>query len=81
VTLLRDLPLILREATTAERRALLVQCIDQVILDRRSVHRIYAKPLIAPALIAANERLSDADWHRMCAEWAGWGSSTNIRIA
>jgi hypothetical protein len=56
---------------------ILAQCIDRVHLDKRTVVAIYAKPLIAPALIAANERLSDADWRRMCAEWAGWASNPN----
>jgi hypothetical protein len=77
LTLLHDLPTLLREAPAPERRAILAQCIERVTLERRTVVAIHAKPLIAPALIAANERLSDADWRRMCAEWAGWASNPN----
>ena len=69
--LLNDVPALLAEAPLRQRRAVVVQCIEQVYLKRRDVVLIRPVGILAPFLEAANTRLTDEEWRTRCVEWAG----------
>ena len=69
-SLLSDLPAIIKEATTEERRAILVQLVDQVYLRHDALFAIRPTLRAWPLLQAVYEQsLQVVDW------WAGWGSN------
>ena len=69
-TLLGDLPELLKEATTEERRAILVQLVDQVYLRHDALLAIRPTLRAWPVMRAVYERsLQIVGW------WAGWGSN------
>ena len=69
-TVLDDLPGLLKEATTEERRAVLVQLVDQVYLKHDAVLGIRPTLRAWPLMHAVYTHfLQSVDW------WAGWGSN------
>jgi hypothetical protein len=79
VALLHDVPTLLAQATTAERRAILQELFDTISLAPH--YAVAARPTVLYAnMLKALDARAPSAFHKCVVQWAGWVSGLNVRI-